>query len=127
MALMLTRLTCEACGTELTGRFMPCPLCALTDDETALVQAVLAAGGDPAEVARHTGLGSDPLRARLHAIAGRLGLDIGSGRDPAPHPAHHRDNAGTDADDDDADVAEGDFLQRLARGVVEADDALRHP
>lgn len=114
-ALEVTRLACQACGTELTGRFTPCPLCALSDGEVELVQAILVAGGDVDEAARRTDLGSDVVQEQLRAAAAHLGLPP-----TGPHPAA--------SDRVPADLGHGpddDFLQQLARGVVEADDALR--
>lgn len=131
MAVTVTRLTCEACGTELTGRFQPCGLCGLGDDDVALVRELLVVGGDLDELCRRTGLGPDVVRRRLRTAAAHLGHDdadddddealapfsFAPGRD-APGPARPADDTADDAADDD-------FLERLARGVVEADDALR--
>lgn len=113
VAVTVTRLTCEACGTELTGRFSPCGLCGLSDDDVALVRAVMAAGADLHEVARRTGFGPEVLEQRLRAAAAHLG------HDDAP-------SAPLSALPDDPAEPRDDFLERLARGVVEADEALRH-
>ena len=118
-ALTVTRVSCEVCGTELTGRFTPCGLCRLPAEDVAIVHALLATGGDVAGAARRTGVGVDRLRARLLAAAERLGIDHVDHEHPdaAEAPALEAPDASDDSDD---------FLQRLAHGVVEADDALRH-
>jgi hypothetical protein len=116
VAVAVTRLSCDACGTELTGRFAPCGLCALPDDDIALVRALLAAGGDAEAVGRTTGLGLRGVQRRLREASLRLG---GEGVD---EPAEPSAVTGPEAEG----AGEGDdFLDRLARGVVEADEALR--
>lgn len=88
-------------------------MCGLSADDVVLVRELLVVGGDTDELSRRTGLGPDVVRQRLQAAAAHLG----NNRDDAPVAPL---SFAPEADD------EADFLERLARGVVEADDALRH-
>lgn len=98
--LLLTRVSCEHCHTELSGRFVPCGFCALTDDERDLLREFLASRGNVRHLSRHLGVSYPTARARLDDLRARLGL---------------------------ADPAEPDerltTLQALARGELDVDEA----
>ena len=50
--LALTRLSCHACGTELSGSFAACEFCAMGTDDLALLRVFLASRGNLKEVER---------------------------------------------------------------------------
>jgi hypothetical protein len=100
--LTLTRLSCEGCGTELSGRFDACDFCALSGDDRDLLRVFLASRGNLKEVERHLGVSYPTARARFDAVLGRLGLGP-----PVPPPP----SMGT--------------LEALAAGQIDVDEALR--
>jgi hypothetical protein len=104
--LALTRLSCEQCGTELSGVFGACDFCALGDEDRELLRVFLSSRGNMKEVERHLGVSYPTARARFDALLGRVGLA------PVPEPAPDTSRA------DRLDV-----LEKLARGEVDIDAA----
>ena len=100
--LLVTRLSCTACGTELTGSFTPCSFCALDADGRALLELFLLSRGNMKEVERRLGVSYPTARARVDALIDGLGL-----RPP--------------------ERARLDTLEALARGEIDVDAALAAP
>jgi hypothetical protein len=98
--LALTRLSCAACGTELSGQFETCEFCALTDDDRELLRVFLASRGNMKELERHLGVSYPTARARYDALLGRIGIER-----PAPDP-------------------DLELLESLARGDIDVAEAL---
>ena len=98
--LLLTRLGCESCGTELSGTFEPCEYCALGPDDRALLRVFLTARGNMKAVERHLGVSYPTARSRYDDLLGRLGL------------SPERDEA-------------LDVLEALRRGEIDVDEAGR--
>lgn len=106
--LHITRLSCDGCGTELTGDFPPSEFAALGADDLDLLRVFLRARGNIKELERHLAVSYPTARARFDAMLGRLGLTPSG---PAPAP------------DRPADITRLDLLQRLAAGEVDVDEA----
>jgi hypothetical protein len=100
--LALTRLSCEDCGTELSGSFAACEFCALGADDRALLRVFLASRGNIKEVERHLGVSYPTARARFDGLLGRLGIE---------RPA--------------AAGARLQTLESLAAGEIDVDEALK--
>src|ERR1700738_1312192 len=81
--LVLTRLGCQSCGTELSGVFEPCEFCALTPDERAMLRVFLSSRGNMKDLERHRGVSYPTARARFDGLLDRLGLSVSSS---APSP-----------------------------------------
>ncbi len=106
--LALTRLSCEDCGTELSGAFGACDFCALGDDDREILRVFLSSRGNMKDVERHLGVSYPTARSRFDALLGRLGL--------APAAAA----------EDDGSVRAAErlaVLEKLARGEVDVDAA----
>ena len=103
--LELTRLTCPACHTELSGSFAACEFCSLTDDDRALLKVFLASRGNMKDLERHLGVSYPTARARFDALLVRLGLA----------PTDKSNNAAPPID----------TLSALAEGDIDIDEALR--
>jgi hypothetical protein len=102
--LALTRLSCQACGTELSGDFQACEFCALTGDERELLRVFLASRGNMKELQSYLKVSYPTARLRFDALLAKLGLDKGA----APPPPS-------------ADRVE--ILQALARGDIDLGEA----
>jgi hypothetical protein len=128
--LVLTRVGCESCGTELSGRFEPCDFCALSADDRTLLRVFLVARGNMKELERHLGVSYPTARARYDGLLARLGLraepDPAAGAaEPGAGPAGGTGgNGGTGGTGGDA--ARLDVLRRLADGQLDVDQALAH-
>ncbi len=100
--LALTRLSCDGCGTELSGSFRTCEFCALASEERDLLRVFLASRGNVKELERHLGVSYPTARARFDGLLAKLGID-------RPVPASPK-------------VA---LLESLARGEIDVDEAMR--
>jgi hypothetical protein len=99
-SLEVTELSCEACGTQVSGHFEHCEFCALTDDQRALLRVFLASRGNMKELERHLGVSYPTARARLSELLSALGM---AAEDPEPRLA---------------------TLEALARGEIDVDQAM---
>jgi hypothetical protein len=72
--LALTRLSCEECGTELSGAFGSCDFCALGDEDREILRVFLSSRGNMKDVERHLGVSYPTARSRFDALLGRLGI-----------------------------------------------------
>ncbi|SRR6266496_155349 len=104
--LALTRLSCHACGTELSGDFHACEFCALTGDEREVLRVFLASRGNMKELQGYWKVSYPTARLRFDALLAKLGFDRGG----APAPAS-------------ADRVE--VLRALARGEIDLGEAER--
>jgi hypothetical protein len=104
--LQLTRLSCEACHTELSGSFAACEFCSLGPDDRDLLKVFLGSRGNMKDLERHLGVSYPTARARFDALLGRLGIEV------------------TGAPVGDAAPADSlDILDALARGDINIDEA----
>lgn len=99
----LTRLGCQACGTELSGLFHACEFCALGDGEREVLRVFLTSRGNMKELERHLGVSYPTARLRFDGLLAKLGLD----REPAPSRPRR------------------EVLQSLAKGEIDVDEAMR--
>jgi hypothetical protein len=107
--LVVTRLGCQACGTELSGVFEPCEFCALTAEERTMLRVFLASRGNMKDLERHLGVSYPTARARFDALVDRLGLAPSEppGRSEPPAPDRL------------------EILEALAHGRLDVDEAQR--
>ena len=100
--LLLTRLSCESCSTELSGRFESCEFCSLTAEDRQMLKVFLASRGNMKDLERHLGVSYPTARARFDGLLVKLGID----RPAAPGP-------------------NVEMLESLARGEIDIDEALK--
>ena len=100
--LLLTRLSCGNCSTELSGRFESCEFCALTAEDRSMLKVFLASRGNMKDLERHLGVSYPTARARFDGLLQKLGID----RPSAPPP-------------------NVEMLESLARGEIDVDEALK--
>ena len=101
--LSLTRLTCPSCRTELSGDFVSCEFCALTDDDRAVLRVFLASRGNMKDLERHLNVSYPTARARFDTLLGKLGIE----RPAAPTPSRV------------------ELMEQVARGEIDVEEALR--
>jgi len=106
--LALTRLSCEDCGTELSGAFGACDFCALGEEDRDILRVFLSSRGNMKDVERHLGVSYPTARSRFDALLGRLGLSAAHDEAPAAKPATDERLA---------------VLEALARGDMDIDAA----
>jgi hypothetical protein len=99
--LALTRLGCQACGTELSGAFRTCEFCALSDEDRELLRVFLASRGNTRTLASHLQVSYPTARLRFDALLGKLGLDRAS------------------------TTSREEVLRQLASGEIDVDEATR--
>ena len=100
--LVLTRLSCASCTTELSGRFESCEFCALTADDRQMLKVFLASRGNMKDLERHLGVSYPTARARFDGLLHKLGIE----RAAAP-------------------ASNVELLESLARGEIDVDEALK--
>jgi len=98
----LTRLSCNGCGTELSGEFHACEFCSLRPEQRDLLRVFLGARGNLKELERHLGVSYPTARARFAELLSALGIES------------------TDAEADRLRT-----LEALAAGEIEVDDAMQ--
>ncbi len=99
--LHLTRLSCQGCGTELSGDFESCEFCSLSKSDRELLKLFLGSRGNLKAMERQLGVSYPTVRARVDSVLVRLGVDS---REPQPE-------------------SRLGVLQALARGEVDLDQA----
>jgi hypothetical protein len=102
--LALTRLTCPACDTELSGGFATCEFCVLTNEDRDVLRVFLASRGNMKDLERHLGVSYPTARARFDALLVKIGIDR-----PAAGPSPTR----------------VELMEQVARGEIDIDEALK--
>jgi hypothetical protein len=80
-ALIVVRLECSQCGTEVTGEFNLCPVCRLDGEIKKLFDLFIDARGNLKQVQRELGLSYPTVRLKIEAMFRKLIQDEPS-RDP---------------------------------------------
>jgi hypothetical protein len=78
--LITLRLGCPTCGTEVSGAFVSCNFCRLSELDLSTLQVFLRSRGNMREVQTHLGVSYPTARQRFAELLQRLGL--GEGADP---------------------------------------------
>ncbi|MGI6254551.1 MAG: DUF2089 domain-containing protein [Acutalibacter sp.] len=73
--MVVTKLKCSHCGTELSGEFSPCRFCRLEDKHLQFVETFLRCRGSIKEVERALGVSYPTVKNMLDAALAALGLD----------------------------------------------------
>ena len=111
--LALTRLSCQACGTELSGDFQACEFCALSGEDRELLRVFLASRGNMKELQIFLKVSYPTARLRFDNLLAKLGLDKGG-----------LDKGGA-AQPESGSGDRVDILQALARGEIDLGEAER--
>src|SRR5579859_6454193 len=111
--LVITRLRCPTCGTEVAGSFRPGRLINAPEPHASLLELFLRVRGNAKELERELGVSYPTVRARLDRALAAAGLGQGG-------PA-----SGDDAEKSARRAAILDELERGAIGAAEAAARLR--
>ena len=82
--LMVTRLTCPECGTEVTGNFPPDLFSRLSPNDFDFVVLFLKSKGNVKEMERELGISYWTIRSKLSEIVVQLGLSNGDEEPDGP-------------------------------------------
>lgn len=104
--MLLTRLGCPSCSTELSGEFEACEFCALSHEDREILRVFLSSRGNMKELERHLGVSYPTARARFEQLLERLGL----GKAGAAPPSGG---------------SRIEVLEQLARGELDVDEAMQ--
>jgi hypothetical protein len=74
-SLIVVRLECSQCGTEVTGRFDLCPVCQLDGEIRKLFDLFINARGNLKHVQRILGLSYPTVRLRIEEMFRKLGQE----------------------------------------------------
>lgn len=73
--MVITRLSCSTCDTEVTGTFHTSILARLSEEDLQFVEIFLACRGNVKEMERESGLSYWTIRGKLNDIIESLGLE----------------------------------------------------
>jgi len=75
-SLVVVRLECSQCGTEVTGQFDLCPVCHLDGEIRKLFDLFINARGNLKQVQRDLGLSYPTVRLRIEELFHKLEQDF---------------------------------------------------
>jgi len=112
--LTVTKLSCPACETEITGRFQPCRFCKLAPDQQDFLEAFVKSRGNVKEMERELGISYWVIRSRLNDLIKALGFEV---------------EAASEEEQGEAKTRRKEILEQVDRGeltVAEATERLAH-
>ena len=105
--MLVTKLRCSHCGTELSGEFAPCRFCRLEEKHLQVVETFLRCRGSIKEVERALGVSYPTVKNMLDAALTALGLD----EKPELRALREKEER-------------AEILQRLSDGEIDVDTAI---
>ena len=105
--MLVTKLRCSHCGTELSGEFAPCRFCRLEEKHLQFVETFLRCRGSINEVERALGVSYPTVKNMLDAALTALGLD----EKPELRALREKEER-------------AEILQRLSDGEIDVDTAI---
>ena len=105
--MLVTKLRCSHCWTELSGEFAPCRFCRLEEKHLQFVETFLRCRGSIKEVERALGVSYPTVKNMLDAALTALGLD----EKPELRALREKEER-------------AEILQRLSDGEIDVDTAI---
>ena len=105
--MLVTKLRCSHCGTELSGEFAHCRFCRLEEKHLQFVETFLRCRGSIKEVERALGVSYPTVKNMLDAALTALGLD----EKPELRALREKEER-------------AEILQRLSDGEIDVDTAI---
>jgi hypothetical protein len=106
-ALEVTRLSCTACETVITGRYQSCRFCKLSTDHQDFLEAFVKSRGNVKEMERELGISYWTIRSKLNDLIKALGFEV--------EPVQEEDS--------DVKGRRKEILEQLNRGEISAGEA----
>lgn len=97
----VAKVTCDTCGSELTGRFSPCRFCSLDEQNLRFLEIFVKNRGNIKDIEREMGISYPTVRSALDNLLTALGYGA-----EQPKPTKR------------------EILDRLARGELSREEAL---
>lgn len=72
--LLVSRLSCRQCGTNLEGEFSTCKFCQLPAEQAEFVEVFIKCRGNIKEVEKELGISYPTVRSRLEGVIQALGF-----------------------------------------------------
>lgn len=66
--VLVTKLECVECGSQMEGKFLPCPVCTMEENHRELFDLFMAARGNLKEVQRVLGVSYPTVRNRINGM-----------------------------------------------------------
>lgn len=107
--MIVTRLECRACSTEISGQFTVSKLAVLSADEIRFIETFIKNRGNAYKVGEELQMPYSTVRARLTEIIRAMGFEPSKEEAAAPISPERRKA----------------ILDDLARGKISADDAVK--
>ena len=123
--LIVTRLRCSACETEISGRFRATAFGRLSPDSLAFAETFVRLRGNVKEMERELGVPYSAVRSRLDEVIEELGFVSAPQPVEAPEPAPAPSPGPDPSPSPDGDLAgrRRAVLDRLDRGEITASEA----
>ena len=72
----VTRISCEACDTNIEGHFKPCKFCRLTLEQKSFIDVFIKCRGNIKEVEKELGVSYPTVKNRLEDVAAAMGYKV---------------------------------------------------
>ena len=112
--LIVTRLRCDGCKTEVHGTFQTSLFCKLSTEDLAFAEMFVRMRGNVKEMERELGVAYNAVRNRLDEVIERLGFEAAQPERETRSKRRSRSTAGPDRTT---------VLDQLDRGEISADRA----
>ena len=127
--MIVSRLSCEHCGTTLEGQFTGCRFCSLSPEEELFLLTFIKSRGSIKDVERELGISYPTVRSALDNLIASLGLtdapaeeETAESEDDPPPKASSKSRRRTDPDNA---AARKDILRMLSEHKITADEAAK--
>ena len=120
--LVVTRMSCQRCDTEVAGRFETTVFDRLAPESLAFAEIFVRLRGNIKEMERELGLPYNTVRKRLDDVVSEMGYDVGA--DPGAGPVDASSGRGSEAVEADRAAKREEILTRLERGELDAAGAV---
>ncbi len=74
--LLITRLTCPHCRTQLEGQFEPCEFCGLDKEELHFLKTFIKCRGNIKDIERELGISYPTVKSKLNQLIESLGFRV---------------------------------------------------
>jgi hypothetical protein len=115
--LVVTRLSCSECETEVTGRFRTSLFDRLSPENLAFAETFLRLRGNIREMERELGVPYNTVRGRLDEVIAAMGFD-----NPDSEEAENEEKP-ENRTENPAGETRAQILERLDRGEITASEA----